>query len=97
MTVALTTHKAMSLSHKFDENMKGDNKLLITETTFGYVCFVNLLVEILGQRRILYIVHIFLVMAATSARIPQHRFYNRIQLELIDITKAAYIDSTGTV
>ena len=36
LTVALTTHKAMSLRHKFDENIKGDSKLLITEATFGF-------------------------------------------------------------
>jgi len=36
LTVALTMHEAMSLRPKFDENMKGDSKLLITEATFGF-------------------------------------------------------------
>jgi len=29
----------MSLRNKFDENMKSDSKLLITEATFGFFCF----------------------------------------------------------
>ena len=37
LTVALTTHRAMSLRHKLDENMKGDSKLLITEATLGFL------------------------------------------------------------
>ena len=36
LTIALTTNKAMSLRHKFDENIKSDSKLLITEATFGF-------------------------------------------------------------
>jgi len=36
LTVALTMHKSISLPHKFDENMKGDSKLLITKATFGF-------------------------------------------------------------
>jgi len=36
LTVALITHKATSLRHKFDENMKGDSELLIIEATFGF-------------------------------------------------------------
>jgi len=36
LTVAFTMQKAMSLHHKFDENMKGNSKLLITEATFGF-------------------------------------------------------------
>jgi len=47
-TVALTTHKAVSLRHKFGENMKGDSKLLITEATkqlSAFVGFANLLVD----------------------------------------------------
>ena len=35
----------MSLHHKFDENMKGDSKLLIIEATFGFYCFANFLVK----------------------------------------------------
>jgi len=36
LNVALATHKAMGLHRKSDEKMKGNNKLLITEATFGF-------------------------------------------------------------
>jgi len=36
LSVALATHKAISLRHKFVENMKGYNKLLIMKATFGF-------------------------------------------------------------
>jgi len=40
LTVALTAHKAMSLRHvSFDENMKGDSKLLLTEAMLSIGCF----------------------------------------------------------
>ena len=39
LTVALTTHTAMSLRYKFDDNMKNDSKLLIIEATFGFCLF----------------------------------------------------------
>jgi len=47
-----STHKATSLCHKFDENMKGDSKLLITEATFGFVCFSNVFVKPSGKAAI---------------------------------------------
>ena len=39
LTVVLVTYKAMGLCHNFDEKMKGNSKLLITEATFGFVSF----------------------------------------------------------
>ena len=44
LAVGLTTHKAMSLRYKFDKNIKGDSKLLITEARSAFVCFANLFV-----------------------------------------------------